>query len=1363
MNNRVEEEIVSNKRQLSSVLGVPVVYGADIQIMHINSQSFLTAKVACSDSDKSAYKFELFNEVNSGMTFKLLPKFKIRQEGEPIQLEDQVLIYSNKLDCYVNFTNDKVIEMDKKFDMYAKPRITAPYELRELSSNTQRYEAHVSQFKDCTWKFFYYGKNIEPVSTIVRGGDLLKLRHTEIQALLAADSHSYNKNFKVYGRSYVGEFEEEENGINTIWEIESEEPVLRGDQCQFKDEQGKQKVFRLRHFLTGKLLCIQNGETKEGVRPLLMLTGSEYDIKKAPSVTFRNFANNAPPELCYGTAYSIGITDERGAFRYLTANDREDFSSQKKRKDSSATPPAATNNANNTIFKPLSESEFSTKKKAILCESPEPDAEHAFLLSKIDQEEEQHLRHVASAIATLKYFSNLVKIHKNAHEFNPGILSKTISVLKDLIYFVHKVDAKTIESSDPITFEGITVASKQRLLKDFRIIEILTEILYYPFELYYFTLKNIDNISFKIIFQCCYRLIKHVIKEYRPNEIYASQWLEFYMDQAMRSDAQNDIKAEATLIELIDNNKKILNTKIDRDIILKFVHMLKENKNQKYVNLLRALCVCDGEAVVKNQTDMSRFIIEDVETRTHLIFQNFRKNGLNQLELRLIDYEGQSGEFWTTIAGFQGLSSELDGHEKYEYFLSMIYLLSDLCLQRNYVAINFLKTVYTYDLCFSTISDETLTWELRTAFAKLLNTLWLDKNPYQPLNVPQYLVSWDDITPEKCAEITSSDLDEVHAKRFDSLKEYLRNYYTQLAKEGCNKIYEEERNKFTSVMLELSINMVRFGLYKSVDRLKELTRPLLIVLNGMKDVMTPGEYEQFKRKLKHPIKKYKKRMTITGTTIMGDNEERNTERYIENENTLIVMNCKNQICELIKIIMNIDDDLCLRKFMLAFKKEHDLHKDRELDNSENYKGNSDKKSLFGNYKLFKGADDDNDNSDYIETALDWMRDILENDPLDLNKLAPTNFVKILFDLSLYEHENLVNHSFELLYKAHSRRSRLREMLKDVQIMEDQDRKLAIKTIESEVKSLKELAETTENWYGNKDVESLEKTRECIQLLRKLTNYLASDNLLGKVQNPEPDAEVITSPPKNLPANFQFEEEDVSNEEMNVDPEFQLVLRHLKAIEPMIEILEFEVANTEDEKNEEKKSVLKEIVRFLAKFVHHQKFNQNLLMEHLPLFMKIMKSYSNCGVETLLEELFKGNKALVKQTHQVEKFTKNIISMIKALKISDNKSSKLLSSLQVLMKHKKQAIKPNQTVILTLLTSRDNSDIFMSLEDRDDKKHIEKLLQEYNHNISQLEPSGLIEFPGDIDYLSTILEVLGTTCEGKNAVTESRSQNSWPLR
>jgi len=46
--------------------------------MHFDSKEFLNGKVSASDSDKSAYKFELTDIPNSGMVFKIIPKFKLR-------------------------------------------------------------------------------------------------------------------------------------------------------------------------------------------------------------------------------------------------------------------------------------------------------------------------------------------------------------------------------------------------------------------------------------------------------------------------------------------------------------------------------------------------------------------------------------------------------------------------------------------------------------------------------------------------------------------------------------------------------------------------------------------------------------------------------------------------------------------------------------------------------------------------------------------------------------------------------------------------------------------------------------------------------------------------------------------------------------------------------------------------------------------------------------------------------------------------------------------------------------------------------------------------------------------------------------
>ena len=73
------------------------------------------------------------------------------------------------------------------------------------------------------------------------------------------------------------------------------------------------------------------------------------------------------------------------------------------------------------------------------------------------------------------------------------------------------------------------------------------------------------------------------------------------MNMAMSSTSKSDILAEATLTELIDNNKMVLENKIKKQTIKTFISLLFNNEaHEKYVKLLRALCTCNGSAMINN-------------------------------------------------------------------------------------------------------------------------------------------------------------------------------------------------------------------------------------------------------------------------------------------------------------------------------------------------------------------------------------------------------------------------------------------------------------------------------------------------------------------------------------------------------------------------------------------------------------------------------------------------------------------------------------------------------------------------------------------------------------------------------------------
>ena len=62
------------------------------------------------------------------------------------------------------------------------------------------------------------------------------------------------------------------------------------------------------------------------------------------------------------------------------------------------------------------------------------------------------------------------------------------------------------------------------MVRDFRVIEILTDILYYIFKFEIVPLEKLGDVDEEVlrIFKLAYKCIQVTIKEYAPNELYAS-------------------------------------------------------------------------------------------------------------------------------------------------------------------------------------------------------------------------------------------------------------------------------------------------------------------------------------------------------------------------------------------------------------------------------------------------------------------------------------------------------------------------------------------------------------------------------------------------------------------------------------------------------------------------------------------------------------------------------------------------------------------------------------------------------------------------------------------------------------------------
>ena len=100
-------------------------------------------------------------------------------------------------------------------------------------------------------------------------------------------------------------------------------------------------------------------------------------------------------------------------------------------------------------------------------------------MRKIEETERKDILFIRSALPTLNFLSNVYKAGDEAL-LTPEFLGSVIEKLEKLIYFILDI---TETDEDTLTLDGIPPEDRQRLVKDMKIIEILTDILYYSFEM----------------------------------------------------------------------------------------------------------------------------------------------------------------------------------------------------------------------------------------------------------------------------------------------------------------------------------------------------------------------------------------------------------------------------------------------------------------------------------------------------------------------------------------------------------------------------------------------------------------------------------------------------------------------------------------------------------------------------------------------------------------------------------------------------------------------------------------------------------------------------------------------------------------
>lgn len=787
---RMKKEEELNQNIIRENQGKPILYGSEIQIMHYDSGCFIKATNDCSTSDGIGYKCELNSFFSSGMIFRVTPRFRSRQEGDAIQLRDNLILKSMRHNGYL--TVAKQINKEEQLKKSDDPN---PFLVQHtvFDSRVNRFTVYLSQEYETSFQALVYRSFENNSSSYIFGGDIVRITHTEIQADLSTSiNHHLEHSPEVYFRMYRGDFKEEFTSMHSYWIAEQQRLEDSGERFEIASnsvmELRNSARVRLRNFVTGSL--IGKNSITDSVEHELHSISNLAESHKFVTLELEPVVRNNE-YLMNSQIYFVSETESTDYLKYRDNDISENYVNLLEDHLKRTAPqypffPLPSQDINEVKYPTRLNKEFSS--------------EDAYVVQKAAEVDKRDMLFVRSTLPML----SKMKAMFNSKSFNKhyvAIFAEVISTLKQVIAFLFELDISK-KRIDFMEIEGMPIPKKQKLLKDSCFLDSLISLIYLPFANGHFNLQELTmDQPFSRMLEMSYTTLRYAIKEYRPNELYASQWIDLIIDQSLKTSDKNDIRAGQTLTELIDNNQRVLESRIKQDTILQFVDILKEDKDAKYVEVLRAICICDGLPMIKNQKDITREILENSEVKSKLVFgiEDDSRNGVI-ISLNVKGFESVS------LLELYGQKSSQPEDAKVaktcRYVISMVRLLSDLCMMRNYLAIDILKHEFTYGICFEIIKESSYDLELREAFTVLMVNLWIDVSPLQAVDLPQKIKVWD-----KSIETESNkQKDQPHyMKNTEKLKVFIFDHLNTSTRQSLMEASMTEDNcSFDLAILKLT-------------------------------------------------------------------------------------------------------------------------------------------------------------------------------------------------------------------------------------------------------------------------------------------------------------------------------------------------------------------------------------------------------------------------------------------------------------------------------------------------------------------------------------------------------------------------------
>ncbi|XP_048589146.1 inositol 1,4,5-trisphosphate receptor isoform X2 [Nematostella vectensis] len=1191
-----------------------------------------------------------------------------------------------------------------------------------------------------SWKislFLSYDENDED---ILKGGDVVRLFHAEQEKFLTCDD--FKKKSYIFLRTTARQTATSATSSKALWEVE----VVQHDPC--RGGAGHWNcLFRFKHLATGDYLAAEadDDNTKDATRHKLKGSDPVFHLVPAPHGNdIASIFELDPTTLTRSDSLVPRCSYVR--LRHL-----------------------CTNTWVHSTGIPIDKGEERPVMLKIGTASIKEDKE-AFAIVPVPALEVRDLDFANDASKVLGTFASKLETGNYTQHERRFVTQ----LLTDLVYFVTEhdtggEDVLNIQVQDPNR-------DRQKLMREQNILKEVFHLLKAPFTdkgngpmLRIEELSDQRNAPLRHIFRLCYRVLRHSQQDYRKNQEYIAKQFGF-----MQAQIGYDILAEDTITDLVHNNRKLLEKHITRTEIETFVSLVRKKKECRFLDYLSDLCVSNHTAIPATQELICKTVLHP--SNSDLLIETRILEG----DVFLVWERGEKMKAQKDIA--KGVKMMVKEDIKIlDYYRYQLNLFSQMCLDRQYLAINSISKQLDVDLILRCMADKELPCDLRAAFCRLMLHMHIDRDPQETVTPVKYARLWSEIPTEMTIhvydqhEAVGEEREDIR-RRFEGVIQFVENYLHNISS-NVFSFSDKEQNKLTFEVVQIARHLIYFGFYGFSDLLR-LTQTLLSILdceqraftrihNGGKNDVNDNKVEMTKSI--HLLGATMTRVAFGGSLDpwgLIQHSEGGTKGEIEIDH--VVMETKLKVLEILEFIMNVRLDYRISSLLTIFKKDFDESNanigDVNADNGKKSKRRCKIDEAGVPHYLAPHTWIDLENISAQAEAIFGGSIGSADIDLDLDGQGGRTFLRVLLYLCMHDYPSLVTGSLQLLIRHFSQRQEVLQAFKQVQLLVSTSDVENYKQIRSDLDELRLLVEKSELWVykskkdsigstkkkketadGDNDKEALDKQDKAAQQdaakdTEKFRTRISSE---GSMELEVEHSESMTLKNyKKVEAILQrisqlcvtYGPDDVKKNRKHE----QRLLRNMGAHTVVLELLQIPYAKDEDIRMEDIMALAHE---FLQNFCLGNPQNQSLLHKHLDLFLTpgLLESQT-------LRYIFMDNSALCYEV--TERVVQHIIHCIE----SRGRHVEYLKLLQTLVKAEGQSIRKTQDMVMAELVNV-GEDVLVFYSDTKSFNHLIEMMQSERERLDEA---------GALLYHINLVQLLACCTEGKNVYTEIKCHSLLPL-